>query len=152
MSEFNTWSSYIRDGRAFFPTIAGELRLKVDVEPVTVVSASDKEAVIVALKEQISKGNVPDPSDYPKPPVVLKYAKVKSWRAFENGLVGFSLLQRKGNYLLRSQKRGQDGHLVDDLSKEVIFSGDTPLDDVIRRSAEIIVALNAEAVGKPSPS
>jgi hypothetical protein len=59
------------------------------VEPVDVVPVKNTESLRQALKGTIARGNpsVPQPQrrdDWP-PPVVLKYAGVKSWPAFERG-------------------------------------------------------------------
>ena len=76
---------YLRKGKVFIPTLGhvprGPYR---DIEPVTVVDVSDADGLHQAFRETIARGNLPI-GPYPRrnpPPVVLKYAGVKSWAAF----------------------------------------------------------------------
>jgi hypothetical protein len=73
---------YLRRGKVFVPTFGrvpgGPYR---DIEPVAVVGVSDTEGLRRAFRETIARGNPPI-GPYPRPnppPVVVKYAGVKSW-------------------------------------------------------------------------
>jgi hypothetical protein len=77
------------------------------VEPVEVVSASDAEALHKALQATIAHGNPDVPmlrrSEW-KPPVVLKYAGVKTWSAFERGMRLWSVEDKDGVYQIAEKK------------------------------------------------
>ena len=79
---------YSRKGKVFIPTFGrvpgGPYR---DIEPVAVVDVSNADDLRRAFRETIAKGNPPI-GPYPRPnppPVVVKYAGVKSWGAFARG-------------------------------------------------------------------
>jgi hypothetical protein len=82
---------YLRRGTVYLPTMG-----KMDegfyrgVEPVADVSASNTEEIRQALRATIARGNPVVPilrrSEIP-PPVLLKYAGVKSWSTFERGML-----------------------------------------------------------------
>jgi hypothetical protein len=81
---------YLRKGTVYLPTMG-----KMDkgfyrgIEPVAAVPASDTDGVRQALHATIARGNPIVPmlrrSEW-KPPVLLKYAGVKYWSAFERGM------------------------------------------------------------------
>src|SRR5688572_21248607 len=80
------WQLYLRKGMAYVPTVAQTgAGFYTNIEPVAVVPVTDSGALENAIKIAMSKGNpiVPTPTRdaFPKP-VVLEYAKVKSWSAF----------------------------------------------------------------------
>jgi hypothetical protein len=81
---------YLRKGTIYLPTMG-----KMDkgfyrgVEPVAVVAASNSDGVRQALQATIARGKPIMPmlrrSEW-KPPVLLKYAGVRYWSAFERGM------------------------------------------------------------------
>jgi hypothetical protein len=154
MTEFNSWQIYLREGRAYFPTVVGQYRLKTIVEPVVITEGSDFPAVMDALRNQIAKGNAPRPereedirgADF----VMIRHAKVKSWKAFEKGLSCFSIVYRENKFRLETKVQGPTRAWVPDLARTKILPAETALEDVIRQAAEMIVALNAEVVAKNS--
>jgi hypothetical protein len=80
---------YLRNGTVFIPT-QGEIQkgLYLDIEPVAVVSLSDREALHREFAETIARGNPSVPlrkqSEIPRP-LLPKYAGVKTWSAFARG-------------------------------------------------------------------
>ena len=80
---FMIWNVFLRNDTVYIPTVAiVESAFCLDVEPVEVAPAADIEAVQRALIRAMNRGNpkISMPSGPPFPePVVLKYAKVKSW-------------------------------------------------------------------------
>jgi len=104
----------LRSGIVYMPTMGkmgkGFYR---GVEPVAVAPAKNTEALRQALKATIARGNpvVPQPQrqqDWP-PPVVLTYAGVKSWSAFERGLQVWDINESDGIFQIAGNVRGPHG-------------------------------------------
>jgi hypothetical protein len=77
----------VRDGVAYIPTSAKSGYLQKHIEPVEVASVSDTNGFCKALKDTVNRGNpsvtVPSLPANVSDWVVLKHAKVKSLRAFQ---------------------------------------------------------------------
>jgi hypothetical protein len=138
----------LRNGIVYIPTMGkmGEGFYR-GVEPVAVVPAKNTEALRQALKATIARGNptVPQPQrrdDWP-PPVVLKYAGVKSWSEFERGRRVWDLKERDRIYQIAGNVRGPNGW-VEDRDQTINFPPDTSVDSVIDR----MIAILQDAVGK----
>jgi hypothetical protein len=111
------------------------------VEPVEVASASDADALHKALQTTIAHGNPDVPmlrrSEW-KPPVVLKYAGVKTWSAFERGMRLWSIEDKDGVYQIAEQKKQADGMWKDDPDRTITFPPGAPVDDVVQRMISIL--------------
>ena len=134
---------YIRNGIAYVPiTAKTEAGYYMNVDPVEVVPVSDTESFARAVDRVIAHGHpiVPTPtraSGFPKP-VVPKYAKLGSWRAFEKGATSWKLVEKDGVYTIEQwQKREQGGWLPDPDRDEQLPQG-ASLDDAVRRLVERI--------------
>jgi hypothetical protein len=132
----------LRSGIVYMPTMGkmgkGFYR---GVEPVAVAPAKNTEALRQALKASIARGNpvVPQPQrqqDWP-PPVVLKYAGVKSWSAFERGLQVWDINESDGIFQIAGNVRGPHGW-VEDPKQTITFPPGTSVDDVIDRMIAIL--------------
>lgn len=133
---------YLRNGTVYVPTLG-----KMDegfyrgVEPVAVVSASNTEVLRQALADTIARGNPQVPMlkrrEWP-PPVVLKYAGVKSWSAFERGAALWGLEEKDGSFQIIGKARKTDGSRIDDPEQTITFPLGTPTDDVIERIIAIL--------------
>jgi hypothetical protein len=114
----------------------------MDVDPVQVIPVSDCDAVRQAIIEVISKGNpiVPAPTSrtsFPKP-VVLKYAKVKSWSAFEKHALLWMVEKKDGIYRIQPGRRGPErGWVVDSKATESLPPGAT-LDTATQRLTSLM--------------
>jgi hypothetical protein len=133
---------YLRSGTVYLPTVARtEAGYYIDSEPVEAVSINDAEALRRAIKNSISKGNpvVPTPTRAASvEPVVLKYARVESWPAFEKGTLLWRIVEKSGNYHIKQGRKRLDKGWEDDPAKtEALPSGST-LDDVAKRTISII--------------
>jgi hypothetical protein len=116
---------YLRKGVVYVPTMG-----KMDegfyrgVEPVAVVSASNTEEVRQALRATIARGNPAVPilrrSEIPLP-VLLKYAGVKSWSAFERGMLFWDIKENNGAFRIASQRKQPDGMWRDDPEQIITF-------------------------------
>lgn len=132
----------LRNGVVYMPTMGkmgkGFYR---GVEPVAVVPASNTDALHHALEATIARGNpaVSQPQrrqDWP-PPVVLKYAGVKSWSAFERGLQVWDINESDGIFQIAGNIRSPHGW-VEDPDQTVNFRPGTPVDTVIDRMIAIL--------------
>lgn len=139
--KLRTWSIYLRNGHVFVPTTAqteanGNLGYFMDADPVTVVPATDIEALGKAISEIVSKGNpvvpAPTPGNFPKP-IVLKYAKVKSWSAFEKSSLAWSISEEDEILQINPQRRRLDRGWEDDPDRVEIFPLGTTPNVVIKR-------------------
>src|SRR5579871_798522 len=95
---------YLRNRTVYVPTMGrmdkGFFR---GIEPVAVVAVSETEALHKAIGEAIVLGNpdvpIPKRSEWPKP-VLLKYAGVKSWSAFERGMQLWGLEEKDSAFVI----------------------------------------------------
>src|SRR3989442_938141 len=107
------WHIYLRNEKAYIPTVAQtEAGFYLDVEPVSVALASDSKAVQSTIKEAIKRGNpiVPAPSrsSFPRP-VVLKYANLKSWSAFEREASCWTITEKDGCFEIKGALKAASG-------------------------------------------
>ncbi len=139
---------YLRNGVVYVPTMG-----KMDkgfyrgVEPVAVVSVSNSEALHQALAATIARGNPDVPKlrrrEWP-PPVLLKYAGVKSWSAFERGMLLWSVTEKDGTFQIAGQRKQPDGMWRGDPEQTITFPPGSTADDVIER----IIAIVQDAADK----
>ncbi len=133
---------YLRTGTIYLPTMGkmaeGFYR---GVEPVAVVSASDIDGIQQALRTTIVRGNPIVPmlrrSEW-KPPVLLKYAGVKSWSAFERGMLFWTIKSNDASFQIAGQKKQPNGMWNDDPEQMVILPSKATTDDVIERMIAIL--------------
>jgi hypothetical protein len=111
------------------------------VEPVVAVSASNSDGLRRALAETIARGNPAVPKlprgKWPAP-IVLKYAGVKSWSAFERGMRLWSITENNGNFQIAEQKKQPDGMWRPDAAETIAFPAGSSADDVIERTISIV--------------
>ena len=139
----------------YVPTVAqaeagGHLGYFMNIDPVEVVSVAETEALQRAIKEAMSKGNpvVPAPTraTFPKP-VMLKYAKVKSWSAFEKGTLPWTIEEKSGVYQIKPGRRRPDRGWEEDPTKIESLPPGTTLDEVAKQ----VIALIQLSGGVTSP-
>jgi hypothetical protein len=113
----------------------------LDIDPVEVVPASETEVLRHAINRMIKSGNpvVPTPSrtSFPKP-VILKYTKVKSWSAFEDGANVWKIVQKSGVYQISPGRKREDRGWEDDVPKIETFAPDATIDSVVLRVITLI--------------
>jgi hypothetical protein len=141
---------YLRKGILYVPTMG-----KMDegfyrgVEPVAVSSVSNSEGVRECLRGAIARGN-PTVPILPRrkipPPVLLKYAGVKSWSAFERGMSSWTLKKQDGAFRIAEQIKYPDRMWRDDPDQIVSFPPGTPPHEVVDRMVTIL----QDAAQKPS--
>jgi hypothetical protein len=133
---------YLRNGTVYVPTMGMmEKGFYRGIEPVAVVSVTNTDALREALAAAIARGNPVVPKlrrrEWP-PPVVLKYAGVKSWSAFERGMMLWSIEEKDGVRKIVGTRKGSDGAMVDDPAQTVSFPPGTPVQDVVNRMIAIL--------------
>ena len=132
----------LRKGIAYIPTMG-----KMDrgfyrgVEPVGVVAVSNTEALREALVAAIARGNPSIPilsgRDWP-PPVVLKYAGMRSWSAFERGMMLWKIEKKDGSFQIAQQKKQTNGLWKDDPERIVSLPSNSVIDEVVARMVIIL--------------
>jgi hypothetical protein len=133
---------YFRNYTVYVPTMGkmgkGFYR---GVEPVAVVSASNTEALRQALTATIARGNPDVPKllrrEWP-PPVLLKYAGVKSWSAFERGMLLWNIVEKDGIYQIAGHAKQPNGMWKEDPEQTIKFVPGTSVGDVINRMVAIV--------------
>jgi hypothetical protein len=135
------WHVYLRGNVVFVPT-TGALDIGVyrEIEPVAVVPLSNTDGVRLALKETVARGNPPaqySPGNFP-PPVLLKYAGVKTWSAFARGTLTWTIEQTESHYQIVGYQKSAKGYWERDPNQTIAFPAATSADDVIDRLIEIM--------------
>lgn len=136
---------YLRKGSLFVPTTGKvDVGLYRDIEPVSVVDISNTEGIREALQATIARGNPATPhfstGNYP-PPVVLKYAGVKTWSGFAREARSWSIQHEDFGYQFVGYGKHPKGYWVEDPEKTIKFPPETPVNTVIDRVIAILQGL-----------
>ena len=103
------FSSYLRNGVVYVPTVVKlQTGAYVDVEPVAATSVVDTDGLRRAFLDAIARKNAivpPPPKDKWPPPVLLKYAGVKTWSAFARSAAVWSIQETDGNFLISGHRK-----------------------------------------------
>ena len=137
---------YLRKGILYLPTMGKmEEGFYRGVEPVAVVPISNTTEVREALQTMISRGNPIVPMlrrrEIP-PPVLLKYAGVKSWSEFERGMKFWNIKDREGVFQILVEAKQPEGFWKPDPKQTITFPAGTKPDDVIDRMITILQSAN----------
>jgi hypothetical protein len=136
-------SLYIRSGVAYIPVDAKtEAGFHMNIEPVEVVPVSDSQAFARAIKQTIARGNpmIPTPTratGFPKP-VIPKYAKLKSWRAFEQDASYWTFEKREGAYEIEQWQKSPERGWDPDPERRITLPDGTPQDEAIKQLVTIV--------------
>lgn len=139
---------YLRKGTIYLPTMGiVEKGFYRGIEPVTVVSVANTEALRQALLAIIARGNPTVPrlrrSEYP-PPVLLKYAGVRTWSAFDRDASLWTIGEEGGRFVIIPYKKRPTGESVQDQNEGIEFPPGSSADVVIER----IIAILQQAAQK----
>jgi hypothetical protein len=135
---------YLRKGIVYVPTMARRASgpIYTDVEPMAISSLDDSIAVRQALRESLKRGNpiIPDrdPQAREAPPVVLKYASVRSWSAFFRSAWTWSIRDDDGLFKIIGYRKHPKGYWEQDIENEISFPLGTTVDEVIDRVIGIL--------------
>jgi len=134
---------YLRNGIVYVPTVA---QLQIggaywDIEPVAVEPVANTEGLRRAFSDAIARKNaiVPNPpkGNWP-PPVLLKYAGVKTWSSFARNASQWSIEAEDGIYRIVGYRDHPDGYWVQDQNQKIQFPPGTAVGDVIDRMIAIL--------------
>ena len=133
---------YMRNGTVYIPTMGiMERGFYRGIEPVAVVSATNAEALREALGATIARGNPVVPKlrrrGWP-PPVFLKYAGVKSWSAFERGMLAWEIEKKDGNFQIAANTKRPNGMWLGDPEQTITFPPGASVDQVVDRMVSIL--------------
>jgi hypothetical protein len=136
------WSIYMRNGKVYLPTTG-----KMDegfyrgIEPVAVASVSEIEEVRQALHATIARGNPIVPvlrrNEIP-PPVLLRYAGVKTWSAFERRLLFWNISEKNGTFRIAAQRKQPDRMWRDDPGQIIVFPAGTTVNEIVDRMVALL--------------
>jgi hypothetical protein len=132
----------LKNGIVYVPTVARvEAGGYMDIEPVAVVPISNTEGLRRVFRNTISGGNtvIPTPTraNHP-PPVLLKYAGVKSWAVFQRGASTWNIKEKDGNYQIVGYRTHRKGYWEEDSDHKIEFPSGSTVDDVIVRMISIL--------------
>jgi hypothetical protein len=139
---------YLREGTVFVPTTG-----KVDknvyflVEPVAVIPVSNTNALRTALQETTQRGNPAVKYDRSAPPVLCKYADVKSWSTFARRASLWVMDETKGVPRIEPNKRESNGAFSPDKDAIETLPVGSTIDDLIGRMIAILQEAAAERRG-----
>jgi hypothetical protein len=134
--------SYLKNGVVYVPTVVKmQTGVYSDVEPVAVVPVANTEGLRHSLLDAIARENVvvPNPpKDNWPPPVLLKYAGVKTWSTFARGASVWSIKETGGNYQIVGYRNHPDGYWAQDPEQKTSFPPGSTVDEVVNRMIEIL--------------
>ena len=112
------------------------------MEPVSVVPVMDSEGARSALLDAMGRGNVAVPllKGKPSPPLLPRYARVKSWSAFARSASSWNITANDGFYRIIGHRMHPDGYWVEDQNQKIEFPTGTKADAVIDRMIAILQA------------
>ncbi len=134
--------AYLRNAIVYVPTVV-KLRTGayMDVEPVAVVPAANTDGLRRALLEAIARKNAivpPPPKDNWPPPILLKYAGVKTWSAFARGASVWSIEEEDDKRQIVGHRKHRDGYWVEDSNQTTDFPPGAMVHDVVERMIAIL--------------
>ncbi len=136
------YNCYAKKGTVYVPTVVKlQTGLYMDVEPVAVVPIVDTHGLRRAFLKAIARGNVvvPNPpQDKWPPPVLPKYAGVKTWSAFARGASLWSIKEQDGNYKIAGYRSPRAGYWEPDPEQKIEFPPGSSVDAVVERMIEIL--------------
>ena len=130
---------YLRQGAVFLPTTG-----KVDknvyflVEPVLVVPVSNTGALRTALQETLQRGNPAVEYDLSAPPILCKFAGVKSWNTFARNASLWVMNETNGILRIEPNSRDNRGAFTPDKDEFETLPANSSVNDLIERMIAIL--------------
>ena len=140
---------YLRHAVAYVPSVARtEAGIYREIEPVTVVAATDTEGLRRAITARLNEDNVliPTPArgSIPKP-ILLNYAKVKSWSTFEKTAFVWTILKNPDGFQIKPGRRRSDRGWEEDPATIETFPNGATIEALAERITALIQATNTAA-------
>jgi hypothetical protein len=132
----------VRRGVALIPTTGlTKSGLYVDLEPVEVVSTSDRSALQRAIERTASRGN-PRASEPGRSPtaasVVLKLAKSRSWSEFERSASTWAIDEKDGRLRIIAYRPSEEGGWEEDPQRTEVLPPTSGIQEAALRLAALI--------------
>lgn len=133
---------YLRKRLVYIPTSGMiERGFYRDVEPVAVLAVSNTDALRRAFAAAFALGNPKVPaiqrSEHP-PPILLKYAGVKSWNTFARDTSVWGIDERDGVFRIEPFRKDPPGGWTKEDGKDEFFQPGTTSSVVIERMISIL--------------
>ena len=131
---------YLRKGFVYVPAVGKRGGVYTVIEPVDVVPVSNIEGLRVAFRNAIAKKNVDVPLVKGKwpPPILPKYAGVKTSAAFDRGASTWNIEDDDEKYKIVGYRQHPDGYRVEDGAQTIEFPTGTSVDAVIDRMIAVL--------------
>jgi hypothetical protein len=141
------YKCYLRKRIVYVPTVGRRGGAYTDIDPVAVVPVADTEGLRRAFLNAIARKNVPVPLQKGKwpPPVILKYAGVRTWSAFANCTLVWNIDEDEDHYQIVGHRIHSDGYWVRDEEQKIEFPAGTSVSIVVDR----MIAILQQAAEKP---
>jgi hypothetical protein len=134
------YQCYLRKRIVYVPTVGKRGGAYTDIDPVAVVPVADTEGLRRAFLSAIAKKNVSVALQKGKrpPPVILKYAGVRTWSAFANGTLVWNIDEEEDLFQIVGHRIHPDGYWVRDEKQKIEFPPGTSVEVVIDRMIAIL--------------
>jgi hypothetical protein len=134
------YKCYLKKGVVYVPTVGNRRGVYTSIEPVDVVPVTNTEGLRTAFRNAIAKKNVDVPLIKGKwpPPVLPKYAGVKTSAAFDRGASTWNIKDDDEKYKIVGYRRHPDGYRVEDPAQTIEFPPGTSVDVVVDRMIAIL--------------
>ena len=134
------YTCYLRKGYVYVPTVGNRRGVYTLIKPVAVVLASNTEGLRAAFRDAVARKNIDVPPIKGKwpPPILPKYAGVKSSAAFDRGASTWNIQDDEGKYKIVGYRRHPEGYWSEDRDQTIEFPPGTLMDAVIDRMISIL--------------
>jgi hypothetical protein len=131
---------YLRRGFVYVPAVGKRGGVYTVIEPVDVVPVTNTEGLRATFRNVIAKRNVDVPLIKGKwpPPILPKYAGVKTSAAFDRGASTWNIKDDDEKYKIVGYRRHPDGYRVEDRAQTIEFPPGTSVDVVVDRMIAIL--------------
>lgn len=134
------YKCYLRKGVVYVPTVGNRRGVYTLIEPVAVLLATNTEGLRAAFRDAVARKNIDVPPVKGKwpPPILPKYAGVKSSAAFDRDASTWNIQEDEGKYKIVSYRRHPEGYWAEDRDQTIEFPPGTSMDAVIDRMIAIL--------------
>jgi hypothetical protein len=134
------YTCYLRKGYVYVPTVGNRRGVYTLIKPVAVVLATNTEGLRAAFRDAVARKNIDVPPIKGKwpPPILPKYAGVKSSAAFDRGASTWNIQDDEGKYKIVGYRRHPEGYWSEDRDQTIEFPPGTLMDAVIDRMISIL--------------
>ena len=133
------WEFYVWRDLVIVPTMARTpAGLYLSVEPVEGINRSNIEAVAQAVLSAMKRGNpvVPQPDrDQCPAPVVVSYARVRTWRQFARQATAWAIRQDEAGFTIVAHRRGERDASYEDQARSEKIPAHAGMEAVAHRAA-----------------